>query len=357
MKNYLLIVIMIVSHQALEGQSSLIRDLKVGAGFQPSAITQNLPTTCSVTITNNNWTGGTGPKDTLYAGSVYVGLSWTARTNALNILPTSGTLASKFTWTYYPAGTGGFTHGGWTGVSNQNITVHSGSIEFQTSGKNTGNNAIGANVNVFMIQPFGENNLDDNSFLPLITVSGAPLPIELTAFDAKGKNCSSVELNWNTASEINNAYFEVLRSTDGKEFLSLGKVEGTNLAQGNRYSFTDDNFLVSGNKYLYRLRQVDYDGKTSHFEVISYVHNCKGERSLFGVFPNPAFDRINTTFSGPFSDKVTMMLINHDGSVIRKMNVAPVNGSLDISGLSAGIYQLKVVNGTEEFIARFIKID
>lgn len=356
MKNFLVIVIMTVSHQFLVGQLSLTRDLFVNAGFTPSTITQNQPTTCAVTILNNNWGGGTGTKDTLYAGSVYVGLSWTARTNALNIVPTGGTLASKFTWTYYPAGTQGFTHGGWTGVSNQNIVVHYGSIEFQTSGKNTGANVSGANINVQMVDPFGDSNTNDNAIQPLITVN-APLPVELTAFDARGKSCSSVELNWNTASELNNAYFEVLRSSDGKEFLSLGRVDGSNAAQGSSYVFTDDKFLVSGAKYLYRLRQVDFDGKMTYHDVISYVHYCEGERSIFGVFPNPAFDRINTVFTGPFSDEVSLLLLSNEGSLIRKMQVAPVNGSLDISDLPSGVYQLKVVSTGEEYIAKFIKID
>jgi len=108
---------------------------------------------------------------------------------------------------------------------------------------------------------------------------------------------------------------------------------------------------------LYRLRQVDFDGKMTYHDVISHVHYCEGDRSVFGVFPNPAFDRINTSFTGQFTDEVTMLLLNNDGSVLRKMNVAPVNGNIDISELAAGVYQLRVVSGSEEYIARFIKID
>ena len=356
MKNILIAVIMIVSHQFVMGQSSLIRDLYVNAVFTPATIYQNQPVTCTVTILNNNWTGGTGPKDTLYAGSVAVQLNWTARTNALNIIPTGGTLASKFTWTYYPPTPSGPVHGGWYGISNQNIVAHFGSIEFKSSGKNTGVLATGANVNLLMVAPFGDSNTNDNAIQPLITVN-APLPVDLSVFDANSKDCGSVELSWTTLSERNNAYFEVLRSSDGKEFLSLGRVEGSNASQGSRYTFTDATYLTSGNKYLYRLRQVDFDGKMTYHDVISHVHYCEGERSVFGVFPNPAFDRINTTFTGPFSDEVTMLLLNNDGSVIRRMQVAPVDGNLDISDLAAGVYQIKVMSQGEEYVARFIKID
>jgi len=232
MKNAVMLTIILVSQQFMLGQLSLVRDLFVNAEFMPSTITQNQSTTCSVVILNNNWTGGTGTKDTLYTGSVSVQLSWTARTNAINTVPTGGTFASKFNWTFIPAGSPGFVHGGWSGISNQNIIAHFGSIEFLTSGKNTGVMAIGADINVQMFIPFGDSNTNDNSISPLITVS-APAPVELSAFDANSKNCGSVELTWNTMSERNNAYFEVLRSSDGKEFLSLGKAEGSNASQGS----------------------------------------------------------------------------------------------------------------------------
>jgi hypothetical protein len=353
----ILIIVSSIVLQSFVGQCqlSLLRDLYANANFTPSMITQNQATTCELGIVNNNWTGGTGTKDTLYVGSVTVQLSWTARCNAINTVPT-GTWASKFNWTFYPAGTPGRTHGGWDGISNQNIIEIAGTILFSTTGKNTGSNVTGANINVIINPPFGDSFQNDNSTSPLITVS-TPAPVELSGFEANSRNCSSVDLNWNTLSERNNAYFEVLRSSDGKEFLSLGKVEGTNASQGSRYVFTDEKHLVSGSKYLYRLRQVDFDGKTTYHDVISYVHYCEGERSVFGVFPNPAFDRINTVFTGPFSEEVALLLLGNDGTVLRKMNTSPVNGQIDISNLPSGVYQLKVVSASEEFIAKFIKID
>jgi hypothetical protein len=354
MKNFVIIATALLSQLSLLGQSNLQRDLFVEASFTPATITQNQSTTCGVVIYNNDFATGTGPKDTLYSGSVWVQIAWTARTNALNT-PPGGNWGSKFTWTYLAPG-GSPVHGGWYGVNNQNIVQGAGFIQFFSSGKNTGVNTTGANINVGMIAPFGEGEPSDNFIQPLITVT-TPAPVELSGFDAFSKDCGSVVLNWNTASELNNAYFEVLRSSDGKEFLSLGRVEGSNASQGSRYEFTDASFLISGNKYLYRLKQVDFDGKATFHDIIAHSHYCEGETSSFTIYPNPAFDRVNMVFSGPFNDEVTLMLSGNDGSLIRKMSIAPENGNLDVSDLPAGIYQVKVLNGTEEHLVKFIKID
>jgi hypothetical protein len=197
MKNLFAIVFMILFHQVLVGQSSLIRDLNVQADFQPSTICLNQPALCTVNILNNNWTGGTGSKDTLYAGSVAVQLKWSNRTHALNIVPTGGTLASKFTWTYYPTGTGGYSHGGWYGLNSQNIVVHSGSIAFHTSGQHQDNNVHGAQVNLLVLAPFLDNNTNNNTIEPLITILHT-CNLTLTCNNIVTYNISSGELTTTT---------------------------------------------------------------------------------------------------------------------------------------------------------------
>lgn len=64
-----------------------------------------------------------------------------------------------------------------------------------------------------------------------------PLPVQLLSFDAKpiGNN---VRLSWETASEINSAYFEVQRSTDMSEFIALKRIDAANNSNEKRwYSF------------------------------------------------------------------------------------------------------------------------
>jgi hypothetical protein len=84
------------------------------------------------------------------------------------------------------------------------------------------------------------------------------LPVGLTSFTGK-KAYNGVELKWQTASELNNNYFEVLRSENGKDFTSIGTIKGNGTSQEIRnYNFTDVN-PVSGANY-YQLKQTDFDG-------------------------------------------------------------------------------------------------
>ena len=106
------------------------------------------------------------------------------------------------------------------------------------------------------------------------------IPVELTSFEAKIFG-NQVTLNWTTATEINNKGFEVERrltqtlsssspSDKGKglnEWNLIGFVKGNGTTtKMQTYSFIDDN-IISG-KYLYRLKQIDFDGEFEYSKII-----------------------------------------------------------------------------------------
>ncbi|MFT6355206.1 MAG: hypothetical protein ACJAXD_002201, partial [Cryomorphaceae bacterium] len=114
--------------------------------------------------------------------------------------------------------------------------------------------------------------------------ANSPLPIELISFTATVKD-AFVELNWITATEINNDYFNVERSADGINFNSIGKVDGAgNSSQILDYAVVDDTPL-NGISY-YRLRQTDYDGKSSYSELEVVEFNSMIGFN-FKIYPNP----------------------------------------------------------------------
>lgn len=94
-----------------------------------------------------------------------------------------------------------------------------------------------------------------------------PLPVELHSFKGIATQ-SGVQLAWETASELDNAFFEVQRGQTATEFDSIGRVEGagtTVLPQS--YTFQDRK-AGNGVNY-YRLRQVDFDGTESYSAVLA----------------------------------------------------------------------------------------
>lgn len=114
--------------------------------------------------------------------------------------------------------------------------------------------------------------------------AASALPVELISFYGQFLN-TGINLSWATASEIDNDYFIIEKSTDGTEFTKIAEVSGNGTTnQVSNYSFTDYN--ISGFQNFYRLRQVDFDGQFEYFNtiLIETTDNAAG----IEIFPNPS---------------------------------------------------------------------
>jgi hypothetical protein len=94
----------------------------------------------------------------------------------------------------------------------------------------------------------------------------SPLPVELTDFQSECKTEGMI-LYWQTASEINNDYFEILKSTDGLSFNLLATIEGSgNSSSIIDYEYTD--IEGSASAAFYKIVQVDFDGTSKEYNPI-----------------------------------------------------------------------------------------
>ncbi len=114
--------------------------------------------------------------------------------------------------------------------------------------------------------------------------SGAPLPVELLTLSASLEN-TGVAVNWETASEINNNYFDVERSRDGEHFEKIGMKQGAGNSTVSLYYTLNDPSPYRGINY-YRLKQVDFDGTFKYSDRVYVVVNP--EAGMVSVYPNPA---------------------------------------------------------------------
>lgn len=118
----------------------------------------------------------------------------------------------------------------------------------------------------------------------IIRVS-ALLPVELTDFKVS-QNDGIAVLNWETASETNNAGFHIEQSMDGQDWKDAGFVEGAGYSTTtNHYSF--ELLLKDFGTHYFRLRQVDFDGQEEHSIVRSLNYKSTFEGTRLTVFPNP----------------------------------------------------------------------
>jgi hypothetical protein len=107
------------------------------------------------------------------------------------------------------------------------------------------------------------------------------LPIELISFDGQCNN-SEVELNWVTASETNNDYFTIQKSSDGISFINVGNINGAgNSNIYEYYSYNDEPYANNITTY-YRLKQTDFNGNYT-FSKIIYT-DCIGDASTLDSY-------------------------------------------------------------------------
>lgn len=164
------------------------------------------------------------------------------------------------------------------------------------------------------------------------------LPIELLHFEAALVN-SIVQLNWATATEINNDHFVVERSADGIAFEALENVSGAGSSSILREYEISDVYPLDGRSY-YRLIQVDYDGQSSRSGVVTVLIN---ETKKFEIYPNPTADFLY--FSG-VSQNCSVVVSDISGGIaperLRLIEIAPGKIGVDLSHLNSGMYLINL---------------
>lgn len=181
-------------------------------------------------------------------------------------------------------------------------------------------------------------------------------PIELISFTGKAVG-RSVVLNWATASEEKNAYFELEHSFDGSNFQSLTKVtgNGTTTEQSN-YTFTD-NRLLGGINY-YRIKQYDTDGKVTITPAITVYVEVKGIATL-QVAPNPAHDRVRALVASAISTQGVVNIYDVTGRLVHtevKQLEENRTNAVDIptSSLANGVYFVQIKANNQVLTQRFM---
>ncbi len=174
-----------------------------------------------------------------------------------------------------------------------------------------------------------------------------PLPVTLVSFTAQAQS-AGVKLNWSTATELNNDYFEVQRSPDGQAFAAIGRTQGAGTTStGATYTFTDSRPLA-GAAY-YRLRQVDHDGTEAFSAVAAVTSSAKPEATFF---PNPGSTAI--TLPAGAGQPIEYHIYTITGRTILTGRVAG-GTSLDVQQIPAGLYLLELSTNGQRNVQRFVR--
>ncbi|MFN8154986.1 MAG: T9SS type A sorting domain-containing protein [Bacteroidia bacterium] len=191
--------------------------------------------------------------------------------------------------------------------------------------------------------------------------SSNPLPVKLTRFDVKESKGQAV-INWSTASEVNNDYFMVQKSTNGQDFTDLKKVNGAGTSNTvHNYSVTDPQ-PAQGINY-YRLRQVDMNGQTEIFGPKSVTIGSKTSTSSFShltASPNPFQSNLSIQFESAREGTTTMQIYNAAGKEIYTGSLEVTAGNNNIylplaDKMRPGSYIIRIGEGTDAVKVNVIK--
>ncbi|WP_046245387.1 LamG-like jellyroll fold domain-containing protein [Hymenobacter terrenus] len=182
----------------------------------------------------------------------------------------------------------------------------------------------------------------------VIGTSGtSPLPVELVSFMAE-RQADDVLLRWQTAQELNNAYFVVESSPDGREFQALAQVPGHgNSAEPHYYQLTDVRATRYGQPLVYyRLCQVDTDGSSRFSPVVTMALTSLASVKV-DVFPNPAADELRVRISGLSQGSMLARLVDAQGREVLQTDPQLVSDSqselsTSVRHLPAGAYILTI---------------
>jgi hypothetical protein len=149
------------------------------------------------------------------------------------------------------------------------------------------------------------------------------IPLEMLGFEAQKKN-KDVFLNWRTTNEHNTSHFDVQRSTDGKQFFTIGTVKSQNKTTLNSYDFVDKN-LPSGTLY-YRLEQFDNDGKST-FSPIRSIE--KSDKFYYEMSPNPTRDVLTISGNADYNMDMTVEVFNELGRLMYQKKTSITEGGFE----------------------------
>jgi hypothetical protein len=225
--------------------------------------------------------------------------------------------------------------------SNPIFTVQTGT-DNPFNGVDVGDYATPAFVDIDNDSDFDAFIGEDNGIINYYKNTTAVLPVEFIFFSGYAMREGNL-LTWTTATEENNAGFEVQKSTDGRSFEKIAFVAGNGTTtEEQTYEFLDKK--ANEDVAYYRLKQLDFDGKFEYSKIISLANEKAIEKAVL-IYPNPVTDKLNIIVDAPKQIEI----VNSYGQLIYQQRVEN-SQIIDMSDLPNGFYFLKAGEVTKKFV-------
>ncbi|HKC35100.1 MAG TPA: T9SS type A sorting domain-containing protein, partial [Chitinophagaceae bacterium] len=216
------------------------------------------------------------------------------------------------------------------------VTDSSGSTSGPTGGFGGGSQATANGGRVLRL-----------TFKTLIT-----LPVEFISFNGQLLTDHTIQLNWETTTSQDHAYFDVEKSLTNSSFTPIGRVTG-----GAPYSLIDISPNIGAN--YYRIKEVTISGKIVYSRIIKIVYN--NSQLILTIYPNPVRDIVNLKVLSLKNDNINIQVADLQGRIVYKLTKfisAGINEiPIDAKKWSPQLYSVKITGSDNKTLAvdKFVK--
>ena len=235
-------------------------------------------------------------------------------------------------------------------IGNFDVVGQNGSVTFPVAGtwydylNGTTITATGASQS-FFLQP-GEYRVFLNQFVPI--------PVSLISFNGKNNGRNNL-LTWKVNDELNLSRYELERSTDGRNFITVANITATG---NSNYSYPDN---IIGNRaplYYYRLKSIDKDGDFKYSAIVRIRTASKGW--TVETTPNPFTNMIQINIESDVKDDAVYTLTDMSGKQLLKQPITLSAGNnafeiTDAGKFAKGVYILNIIASQQKQTIKIVK--
>ena len=237
------------------------------------------------------------------------------------------------------------TCGSLTGmVPTASTTLTGTCIDGPAAGTEFGDFTVAPNT-TYYIRVYGFNSLQGTFTIQAV---GTPLAIKLESIQAVNVG-SRNRIDWTTASEELGDYFEIERSSDGRNYTKIATVPAK--GEASAYSYWDASPVIGRNHYRLNIKDASGNGTYSR-EVVAIV-KAGGEFSVV-AHPNPVSDKLQVTVYGVQGNNPVATVMDVTGKLISTVKMMGNTAEIDMSGLAQGAY---IIRYTDANHAETIKVN
>ena len=183
------------------------------------------------------------------------------------------------------------------------------------------------------------------------------LPVNLLRFQGNMNKSNKVTLNWTVTENENINSFEIERSTNGRDFTTVGVVLASEKRGTENYMFYET--VNTTDKVMYRLRMIDKGHDVDYSRILIFLTKSLITNDI-KVYGNPVKDKLAFSFYSNATQPVQIKVYDLTGKTLMSQKVNSAEGSNMVSlplnsTFKPGMYVVEVTNGSNRQVAKFVK--